>query len=218
MARRKLPPRLYFVERRNRWIIRYAGLEKYTPYVLEEKRAAEALLRKYITSRGDIKDKLKPNGTKKRIIKNELGSIYFISKLGCSTYPIKIGFSVEDVNVRLVNLQVANPERLCILAIFYSHRSVEMELHKLLCQYRVLGEWFSRSDEVIGAMNAAKIGTLRAWIDSMSCLNGDDLDASQSHLSPLSGGLGCDAHRRGRSLPSSSPNTQRLPTGRPLPA
>lgn len=187
MPRLKLPPRLYFVERRNRWIIRYDGLEKYTPYRLEEKLAAEAILRKYINSRGDIKKKLKPNGKTKRTIKNELGSIYFISKLGCSIYPIKIGFSTEDVNVRLVNLQVANPERLCILAIFYSHRSLELELHKLLERFRILGEWFSRSDEVLGAMNAAKIGTLIAWIDSMSCLNGDDSDASQSRPAPTSG-------------------------------
>lgn len=80
---------------------------------------------------------------------------YFIQCV--SGGPIKIG-RTEDLETRLAGLQVSNHEELVVLCSVKSHKDLEPELHALLDKYRVRGEWFEPSKDVLEVMSLIKTG------------------------------------------------------------
>jgi hypothetical protein len=187
--RPKLPPRLWLRNARKdasgkithcaKWFIRYGSLCKPTTYCEHEREEAEIFFAKLLASPGLLENKLKSRrkpGISK--VSDTFGEIYFISKEGCDEYPVKIGFSFNDIYMRLKNIQVGNPNKLCIITTFSAHHAVEVELHSILASDRMVGEWFRRSSNVNGAMNAAKCGILKSWMEFRSTSNVLDSDAA----------------------------------------
>ena len=60
---------------------------------------------------------------------------------------IKIGKSAKHPHQRVADLQTGNPRTLCLVAYTVEFR--EAQVHKTLSRYRVRGEWFRASAEVI---------------------------------------------------------------------
>jgi hypothetical protein len=56
--------------------------------------------------------------------------------------PIKVGSSTKDVQRRLDELQVGNPYKLRILHSFWTIRALEKQIHSVLGEHRLQGEWF----------------------------------------------------------------------------
>ena len=81
----------------------------------------------------------------------------------CYTYAIwdgeyvKIGKSCSHPKRRMDTLQTGNPRQLSLLA--YSATLSESDVHKRLSRWRVRGEWFSPSTEVLGYISAW------CWVD-----------------------------------------------------
>ena len=69
--------------------------------------------------------------------------IYLIS----TNTHIKLGFS-KNPKRRLKQLQTANAEKLMLLKVFPGDKKVEKELHDLLDEYRMEGEWFLYDDDI----------------------------------------------------------------------
>lgn len=69
---------------------------------------------------------------------------------------VKIGFSDNPFN-RIKELQVGNPERLKIIAMFPGSMRLERNIHARLKQYRINGEWFRWTPEVISILESVKI-------------------------------------------------------------
>jgi hypothetical protein len=82
------------------------------------------------------------------------GFIYFAT-CDRDNFPIKIGFAV-DVDARLASLQCALPYQLIILATMPGMISDELALHIGFSQYRLLGEWFERSQELMDYIGKIK--------------------------------------------------------------
>lgn len=73
-------------------------------------------------------------------------SVYFIQNTG--TYRIKIGHAA-DVAKRVGELQTGADARLVVLGSIPGGREVEQVLHARLSRWRVSGEWFAPSVEVV---------------------------------------------------------------------
>lgn len=87
---------------------------------------------------------------------NNGGIIYFIQNT--ETKNIKIGRTDDDIETRLTSLQVGNDCPLLLLrTIECNSRIIEKQLHEMLLEYHVRGEWF-RIDENIIEKSLAKIG------------------------------------------------------------
>ena len=101
--------------------------------------------------------------------------IYFIQS--GNDGPIKIGVTNGDVEKRLRNLQLANPEPLRLLATMDGDSDTECELHKRFDLYRIRGEWFAPSAEVIGFINtlgpAKEMGAVWAKLDRIEDLHNE---------------------------------------------
>lgn len=71
--------------------------------------------------------------------------VYFISN---GRNAVKIGKSGSCVNARFMNLQVASPDALRIVAVIADPRPGDLEarLHELLASKRIRGEWFAISE------------------------------------------------------------------------
>lgn len=74
------------------------------------------------------------------------GQVYFIQAEGGG--PIKIGKAVDPWQ-RLSQLQTGYHEPLKILAVMPGGLHAEKELHQKFAAYRVKGEWFLASDEIL---------------------------------------------------------------------
>jgi hypothetical protein len=62
---------------------------------------------------------------------------------------IKIGVS-KDPRMRLSGLQTGNPNKLRLLWFCpYDKQKAESNVHNLLAEYRLAGEWFSPSEKVL---------------------------------------------------------------------
>lgn len=72
--------------------------------------------------------------------------VYFIANRGQGT--VKIGFS-NDPEKRLIQLQTSNHEQLEILAIIEADEKTEGILHDRFKAYRLNGEWFKLSPEIL---------------------------------------------------------------------
>ena len=69
--------------------------------------------------------------------------VYLVQE--CGSHLVKIGYS-KDPYGRLPYLQLGNPRRLEIVAVFDGGRSLERSLHREFEKYAVGGEWFDDHD------------------------------------------------------------------------
>lgn len=81
------------------------------------------------------------------------GYIYFIQMEEAG--PIKIGIT-RDINKRLAHLQTANPCKLKLLYFFPGGVGTEKELHNILKNYSLEGEWFSYHPKVLQEIEQQK--------------------------------------------------------------
>ena len=82
--------------------------------------------------------------------KMEGTSVYFIGSLESGT--VKIGRSDNPEN-RLAKLQTGNPHKLVLYGFIDNvSQELESELHRILDPFRLEGEWFRLTDEVIRFM------------------------------------------------------------------
>lgn len=85
------------------------------------------------------------------------GFIYFVQ---AGAYgPIKIGWSASHPTVRLATLQSANHEELRLLSYRAGTQRDERDLHRLLANCRIRGEWFLLDpctlERVLGGQNGS---------------------------------------------------------------
>ena len=78
--------------------------------------------------------------------------IYFIQT---ESNTVKIG-KTEDLSKRFNVLQSANADTLTLAASVIANESLEVELHELLKDSSIRGEWFKATDDVLAVINAAK--------------------------------------------------------------
>lgn len=74
------------------------------------------------------------------------GFVYFIQ--GENGGAIKIGYTY-NIDQRIASLQTGYPDKLLVLADIPGDEVVESELHKIFSEYKLRGEWFKPSDELI---------------------------------------------------------------------
>lgn len=65
----------------------------------------------------------------------------------------KIGFTNTEVEKRMSSLKTGNPFELEVLAVIEGERELEKELHTKFKDYKVKGEWFKLTDEIINYFN-----------------------------------------------------------------
>jgi hypothetical protein len=63
--------------------------------------------------------------------------------------PIKIGFTDENINRRLTQLQTGNPKKLVCLGTRAGGEQDELNLHCLFAAHHIRGEWFSPAPELL---------------------------------------------------------------------
>ncbi|MBB6424968.1 GIY-YIG nuclease family protein [Sphingopyxis sp. JAI128] len=76
------------------------------------------------------------------------GFVYFAYIGANQPVYLKIGFSKYDPRKRLKNLQTGCPFPIKMLGFVFGRMAQEAELHDVLSEYRVQGEWFDYSDYV----------------------------------------------------------------------
>lgn len=91
---------------------------------------------------------------------------------------VKVGFS-SDPFTRIKELQTGNPQRLEVIAVFPGSRKLEKGIHARLNQYRISGEWFRWTPEVVNALESVKV--------SLGDLQSSDI--TPPPISPVSGKL-----------------------------
>lgn len=75
-----------------------------------------------------------------------MGTIYFIR---AEKGPIKIGFTMQSPRKRMKDLQTSNPRKLYLLATARGTKRDEHTLHTMFKDYRLQGEWFEASPEIL---------------------------------------------------------------------
>lgn len=96
-----------------------------------------------------LSDVLGKNNDKVRILRDE-GHIYIVK---CREY-YKIGITKQPVVKRLISLQTASPFEITVVASkkIKDIRVNETNLHKLLRDFHVRGEWFKLPDRIVDAI------------------------------------------------------------------
>ena len=79
-------------------------------------------------------------------ILTKTGKVYFI-QAGVNG-AIKIGYT-DNVGKRLKQIQTGNPHKLNLLKVVNGGFDVESSIHKLFSEYRLEGEWFTPSREIM---------------------------------------------------------------------
>lgn len=78
------------------------------------------------------------------------GTIYFVQAEGEPASPIKIGFTAgKTTEKRLKSLQTAHPKKLGVVTTIPGTLRQEQDLHERFKAYRLQGEWFSASPELL---------------------------------------------------------------------
>jgi hypothetical protein len=72
--------------------------------------------------------------------------VYFV---GGEAGPVKIGFTQQPMKARLVCIQNGSPVKLHVLATTPGFKQLERIYHKQFAAYRLHGEWFERSPELL---------------------------------------------------------------------
>jgi hypothetical protein len=75
------------------------------------------------------------------------GFVYFIAA-GDPIQHVKVGYTGGDPRKRLKALQTANPHKLTILGFVLGNEDYERELHDVMRDYRLAGEWFEYTPHV----------------------------------------------------------------------
>lgn len=93
-------------------------------------------------------------------------TVYIIDE-GDDEGPVKIGVTGvgQTAVVRLATLQTGNPRKLRIVHVGPGDYGVESYVHFLLAEWRLCGEWFSRSDTVKAFIVAARASGYYVAID-----------------------------------------------------
>jgi hypothetical protein len=76
--------------------------------------------------------------------------VYFV---GGETGPVKIGFTQQPIKERLKCIQNGSPVKLHVLATLNCTRINERFYHKRFAAYRLHGEWFERSAEILAEID-----------------------------------------------------------------
>jgi len=92
--------------------------------------------------------------TKRRKVKPLTGQVYFI-RARCEGNPIKIGYSINP-KARIKALQTASPVKLRLLKTIPGNRQIERALHRKFKKYRLRGEWFKGSKELLQYIKEVK--------------------------------------------------------------
>lgn len=74
--------------------------------------------------------------------------IYFIQ---CNK-AVKIGFT-NNISRRLLELQAANPCKLCILGIMDGGKDLERLIHRYLYKFKIRHEWYRLNEQVKDFIN-----------------------------------------------------------------
>jgi len=82
------------------------------------------------------------------------GTVYFI--LDTYKKDIKIGFTSKHIKERLSALQTSSSSELKVLATIPADRAYEKELHGKFDKFRVNGEWFSPSPDLVSYIETLK--------------------------------------------------------------
>jgi hypothetical protein len=77
----------------------------------------------------------------------EMGSGYVIYFAKCCDF-IKIGYTSDDAESRVKNLQTGCPFKISLIGAIDGDRSAENTLHGILAAHHYRGEWFRESDEL----------------------------------------------------------------------
>jgi hypothetical protein len=85
------------------------------------------------------------------ITRKQAGKIYFVGYDGF----VKIGFTI-DVAKRMMGLRTGSPRPLSLYATIDGSMDDERELHVRFARYRLEGEWFELSDEIIAFIDSQK--------------------------------------------------------------
>jgi len=85
--------------------------------------------------------------------------IYFVQ--AGESGPIKIGFSDQDVDGRIATMQTANAETLHLRALIRADISLETDLHSVLGEDRMQGEWFRPSARLLELIDLVNAGDRR---------------------------------------------------------
>lgn len=79
--------------------------------------------------------------------------------------PIKIGIA-RDPWERIETLQIGNPEPLRLLTLCYSSQDEERQIHRVLKDDRIHGEWFVPSERLYAAIEAIQQWSSEEAIDT----------------------------------------------------
>lgn len=82
------------------------------------------------------------------------GTVYFI--LDTYKKDIKIGFTSKHIKERLSALQTSSSSELKVLATIPADRAYEKELHRKFNKFKVNGEWFSPSPDLVSYIDTLK--------------------------------------------------------------
>ena len=114
--------------------------------------------------------------------------VYFI-RLG-DDGPIKIGYT-KNIKRRLITIQVDNPLLVRLIAVMVGGRKEEYQLHRIYSKYRLYGEWFEPSSELLGFISQ---------FDSLNIVSADfqnPIKKGREHYN-WKGDLACDSSKRQR--------------------
>lgn len=67
---------------------------------------------------------------------------------------IKIGYSKNNLNQRVNNLQIGNPRKITLIWKLEGDKKMESKLHNLLSDFHERGEWFRFTEEVSDILDA----------------------------------------------------------------
>lgn len=73
--------------------------------------------------------------------------VYFVQCDDGMQRPVKIGIAL-DIKTRIGEMQVGSPHPIRLLASFVGAREVEQQLHRVLAEHRIQGEWFRPCPEI----------------------------------------------------------------------
>jgi hypothetical protein len=86
--------------------------------------------------------------------------------------PIKIGYSL-NVQRRMASLAIASPVELELLGFIAGCQQLEQQLHRLLGDHNLKGEWFRPQHKVrqlVELIGAGDVFALANWIEVQKCL------------------------------------------------
>lgn len=81
----------------------------------------------------------------------------------CAGDAIKFGYTSGSPSARLESLQCGNARKLVLVASWDGSLEDERHLHERFAEYRVHGEWFLPSDEVVAFVRSKRPKSGLGW-------------------------------------------------------